>query len=490
MAEVDTSSYYQNRPKPLNPLETLSGVAGLQSTLNQNKLFQQEFNSKQGLSQIYKEAIDPNTGQLDPNKINRLLADPAASSNVTLGLPQAIQNSQEAQQRNTTIDTSKLENAQKHLQALTSYLAPLAQGNPTAGDIAATLAHANASGIASVDEIGKVWSSIPRDQKGQIDQSQIKPWVQQNLMRVMSAQEQLNATNPAPIMFNNGQQQIPMRLPQIGAPSQAGPGIQNQLPPTTPTFNQQTQQPGYLGSGGAGAVGGWQDGPGRGFVPSGPALGASAAADVASGGSAKAYQALRDDVGSSGARIFQLGKALTALEGTNTGPGTDSVNNVKSFLLAQSPDFLAKIMPGVDPNKIKNYDEANKYLTAYASGAAGAVGPHTDNQLATALSANASTKISNLAAKDVVKANIALEKMKQAAAIQFKNSGEAPQNFSDWYANYNKFADPRAFLADQQSAKERRTMIDKMNTKEQASYVNSFKAAVKSGVINLEDLPR
>lgn len=513
MAEVDTSSYGK-QPTPVSPLQTLSGVAGLQNTMNTNRLFQQEYNSKLGLSQIYRQAIDPATGQLDPQKLNQLMADPSASANVSLGLPQAYQQSQEAQRRNIGINQDQYNLMKDHLNTLTGYLGPLAAGNPTASDVAATIGHAITTGVATPKEGADMWSTLPRDGQGNVDPSQIKQWALQNLQRVQAAGAQYGITNPAPTIMDTGGQQNLVVTAQNGPPRTVG-SIANTLPPTTSTVgpgnvpqalgpvSSQLQVPGQpapaaatppVPAPAAASPPGGQaapqapPAPSGGPVQTGLAPGVGEAQTVAAHGSAAAYQSLRNDVGQSATRIFQLGHALSGIQGSPTGPGTETVNSLKSFLLAQAPDNLKKYLPGVDVNQIADYDKATKYLQAYASGQAGSFAPHTDSQLATALSSNASTHISNLAAQDVVKANIGLEKMKQAQATAFQNSGLPPEKFSDWAVNWNKNTDPRAFVVDQMTPADRAAMIGKMKPAEQKTFLNSFRNAVATGVVNMSDL--
>ena len=103
-------------------------------------------------------------------------------------------------------------------------------------------------------------------------------------------------------------------------------------------------------------------------------------------------------MGGSAGRLYQLHSALSDLQAlgpTGTGPSAGTLNNVRSYL--QSLPVVGQSL-GIDPSQVANYDTANKYLTAYAAARAGAHGGTTDNQLATTLSSNASTHISNLAA--------------------------------------------------------------------------------------------
>lgn len=471
MAEVDTSSY--PRPgKPVSPLETLSGVAGLQTQLNQNRLFKQEYNSKLGLSQIYKEAIDPATGQIDPTQMNRLLADPQASSNVTMGLPQAIQNSQEAQQRNIGIDTSRLENARAHLKALTGYLAPLAAGNPTPNDIASTLAHANASGIASPDEIAKVWASIPRDQKGEIDQSQIKSWVQQNLMRVMSAQEQLNMTNPAPTAVDSGNQINLMRLPQMGEPSMAGV-VQKGLPPTTQVIGPD-KRPHFVGSGGGVTGGAGELGPQAGFAP-----GEAEAAGVDATASANQGVQLQQESDQVPAQKALLGNLEGALDKFEPGPGQGWKNEAKKLANLNNP-----FGPLFDVSKIASQEEFNKQAIQLAQAQFKTLGgTGTDAKLDSTMHTSPNDALSKMGNKGIIamlKGNADAIATKNRAWQDYKQAN-GPQSYGQFSTDFNKSYDPRVFQSQYLTVDDRKKMIGGMSKSEQKSFLNSYRTAITNG---------
>lgn len=202
-------------------------------------------------------------------------------------------------------------------------------------------------------------------------------------------------------------------------------------------------------------------------------------------GSSDALNELHQVVGGSGARVFQLKEALDGLKNAPTGPGTETTNRIKSFLLAQEPEFLKKFGITPDELQIADYDKANKYLTQYASGMASNLGQGTDAKLATALSGNASTHISNLAAQDVVKAAIGLERMQQAQAKEFDESGQSPSQYNKWQVQWNKEVDPRAFVLPDLSAEERAKLIKGLSKEERARFASSVRRAVKGGFLVL-----
>ncbi len=478
MAEVDTSSY----GKPVeSPFETLGKLTNIQNQANQNKLFQQQFNTNLGVSQIYKDAIDPATGQLDASKIPGLIAGPAGQ-NILLGLPQAIQQSQEAQRRGIDINSAQMSNTQQHIQMTTGYLSQLL-GKPqiTDGDLIGVLSEAHTKGALSTDEMVKLFQMAPRDPQGNIDQGQIRGMLQHMQMQLMSPQERLNATSPVPQMVNNGQQQIPMRFPQIGQPSVAGPGIQNQLPPSTPTFNQATNQPGYLGATGGGASAGGNAGPAGGFVASGPALGAGAAADVdatAGANQGVALQSRSDQVPTNKAL---LGNLSTALDQFTSGPGQDWKSVAKKFANANSP-FGAVF----DPKSIASQEEFTKQATQLAQSQFQQLGGTGANaQLESAMHTSPNTELSKMGNKGIIallKGNEDAIAIKNQAWQQYKQKN-GPQTYGQFSTQFNKTYDPRVFQGQYLPPADRQKMVTEMNASEKKSFANSLRTAIANGWI-------
>ena len=219
----------------------------------------------------------------------------------------------------------------------------------------------------------------------------------------------------------------------------------------------------------------------------------SAGQTAAGDASAKQWAALQQSVGGSAARMYQLQAGLRGLvEGGPTGPSSGAINSMKSYL--QSLPVIGQNL-GFDPNQIASYDEANKYLTAYAAARAGAHGGTTDQQLATTLSSNASTHISGLAAQDVVRANMGLERMDQAQLAGFQNgldpvTGQptgaklTPDQFADYSAKWNTANDARAFVADQLTPQQFSATVSGMVPAERARFQQTFNSAVSNGFMD------
>ena len=189
-------------------------------------------------------------------------------------------------------------------------------------------------------------------------------------------------------------------------------------------------------------------------------------------------------------RIVPLEEAIDSLTRagrTGTGPGTTERNNFVSFLQSL-PGGIGQVFPGVNEQDIADFDKANKYLTAYAQQSAANLGHGTDQQLTTALTGNASTHISNLAAKDVAKLSLGMERMKQSMVSDFQNAKGPDGNplpasqYSDFASKWAGGVDPKAFAID--LADDPSKITASLKTPQQkAKFAASLRKAIKAGVI-------
>jgi hypothetical protein len=157
--------------------------------------------------------------------------------------------------------------------------------------------------------------------------------------------------------------------------------------------------------------------------------------------------------------VFPLEQAIPALENlgkTGTGPGTEQINQVKSFLQSSGAGALL----GIDPTKIKDFDEAKKYLTDWVM-ATGSTG--TNDKLAAAFSSNANVGISNAAASDVAKSALSLRRMKQAQTVEFANTGLPDSDYTKWASTWNIAQDPRAYGVDMMGPQQKQRLLTNLN---------------------------
>lgn len=175
--------------------------------------------------------------------------------------------------------------------------------------------------------------------------------------------------------------------------------------------------------------------------------------------------------------VFPLETAIPALEKlgkTGTGPGTEEFNHVKSFLQSAG-------IPGLDTDKIKNFDEAKKYLTDFVN-QNGNTG--TNDKLAAAFAGNPSVGVSNAAAVDVAKSALTLRRMKQAQLVEFEKSGLPDSEYTKWASQWNVGHDPRAYGFDLMKPEQRVAVLNSISDKKgkdgAASPRDLFKLQVTS----------
>ncbi|VVE31715.1 hypothetical protein PEP31012_03712 [Pandoraea eparura] len=497
---IDPSIPLQVQAPQMNPLQTMLQAAQLRyMNANANQL-QQTIGANQAVSQAIQAHTDAN-GNTDWNSVKGALAgDP----NGAFGLPALTKSLTENQQANVTLSNTQIDNANKMHQAIYQRMSTLDPNDP---NFMSKVMQSGADIIkdynADPSMVVRSLQSIPPDPAGRAR------WLQRGLASVSSTLDNLKAMTPTPTQVDTGGQIAFKDTNPLTNPGIVGSTVNKTLTPSDATSQVPIVQPngtpgliskaqaaqqqgnGQYVTGGAqgGSIGdgryGSQPPANGGVLPTGLAPGVSQAADVAGTGSGNQLVADQQSAAGSGARIYQLQSALSALQKAgNTGPGTDQKNQIQSFLLAQTPGDLGKYLPGVDPQKIASYDEANKYLTQYASAKASALGGGTDSKLATTLSANASTHISSLAAQDVVKANIGLERMGQAQQDAWNSAGLPPDQYRTWAAKFGSTMDPRVFVADQIEPSKVKAMVEKMPPKEKAQFKAQYNWAVQKGYIN------
>lgn len=342
-------------------------------------------------------------------------------------------------------------------------------------------------------------------------------------LRALDAGQRFNAQFGAAGFVNNGQEQIPVTSSPLTGTHQIGSPFQNRLTPQdvsasapigvnadnqtiTGTKGQQLIELGLDPQTGASPAGGnalmpaapaggpsapvnallpaspppmpngvvTTPGGNRGLVTT-PVPGAVEAQTAVGGESGKQYAADLGEAASYQQRVNPLQKAIPLLEalGTQgTGPGTEQINQMRSFLTSMG-------LP-INPDSTKMFDEAKKYLVqdATANGDTG-----TNDKLAATFSGNPSTEISNAAAVDVAKTALALRRMKNAQVLAFQQSGLAPEKYSAAIAQFNAAQDPRAFGLDLMRPEQRTALIQSLKGEERTKFAASLRNAVSLGLV-------
>jgi hypothetical protein len=334
-------------------------------------------------------------------------------------------------------------------------------------------------------------SNAPRDP------AELRGWIGNHLATVAAHHQQFQMLTGTPSVVNDGQQQQAVNInPLTGqvnrmggnaavmanrlSPGEAaspvqGPPDASGAPTVMPkaTFAERTgvaprgQYTGQrLGGGGTMAV----------ALPPG-----QGEAQTTVGG--QSGKQLADDLqiaGNHKQAVYPLTQAIGALEKlgpTGTGPGTETVNQIRSFL--QSAGMP---LPKSSGDATKDYDEAKKYLVQYAmqNGGGG-----TNDRLAAAFSGNPSTGISNAAATDVAKSAVALARSKAAAPTEFARSGLPESKYSAWLADYNKRIDPVAFGADIMGPDKVKSYVAKLSPQDKKRFVDTLRTAASAGILDI-----
>ena len=272
------------------------------------------------------------------------------------------------------------------------------------------------------------------------------------------------ATSPVEITNPDGSKTLTTRAAVAGANGQGGL-----------VGGKPTVPPGY-------SMG---DGRYSGGLQSAPAAGVTEGLQTAGHASAQAYSDAQTRAAGFSQRQYQSTTALAALQKlgpTGTGPGTEGRNALVSY--ATSLGFTAP------SDATKAYDEANKYLIQLAMSQPGASG--SDSRLATALTGNASTHISNLAAQDVVRANIALDRQNQGALLAFQQLPQDQQTPSKWQTfatHWSSTVDPRVYGFDLMTPAQRSTMMKDMSPAQKATFYGQVHDAVAQGLVQPPQQP-
>lgn len=181
--------------------------------------------------------------------------------------------------------------------------------------------------------------------------------------------------------------------------------------------------------------------------------------------------------------IFPWQQALEKLEELGpggTGPGSKGRQEFQSYLFALNPTIAR--WAGVDPSKLQNYAEAEKYLTQATQTRAAGFGADTNMKLATAISGSPNIHINQLSNVDVTRAAIALRRMEQVQTLEASRSG-AP-NYTNAAANISARLDPRAFAIDMMQPEQIIHLQKTLKGPERAQFNRSLQMAIEDGVIS------
>lgn len=379
-----------NRPAPINPLQQALSVAQYRAINASGMAQQQQLAANRATSAAYQQATDPNTGQVDNNKLVGILSqNPDAAYN----LPQVIQGINTQKQQQTTLNTTNFDLAMKQNGFLNQRLGAIDPASPTF----------QADVMRTATEFVHNFQGDPQKVQGQLSDlpplgstpQQNSLWLQRHLAAIGAVGEQLKSLQPQFAPVNTGPatvavNQNPLALGGVGT---VGYTVQNGLSPSDaaspvtvnangqPTMITKGQfagaqgvAPAPSGQGGAPGAAGGVPGqlPGGGFSAA-PPLGA----DKIAGDAATRYGNLQQAASQAKPLMQTYDMAAQALQGTIAGKGAAAALNVPALLNTFG------IQAGSD--SVKNNQLLVNYLNSAADQAASSLGlSGSDSRLAAA----------------------------------------------------------------------------------------------------------
>jgi hypothetical protein len=460
----DAFSLYPAAPNPSNngtsdPLKWI----GLIGQLNQNALFQQTFAARKAIGQSYQKAIRPD-GSIDtPTLMREIQSRPDAGFLAGEASAGALQR-QGQQILNTQ---AQFDLNAKRQQFLVDGLGSLAdKDNPTLDDV-------RDFGVRAARNAG-------------VPGYMVNGWIHGLPQGGPELKKAL----------------VTLRNMAIGSASLSTPdttGFTSEGAPVSGTRGQAGYERAGVGVGGAGGSiipGGGQIIAGGATVAPTPAAVAPAGPANPPGiaglppGSEKSAGMMQDDLiraGNFGQEMLPMNQALDAAnrlkQKYGTGyfaPGSQGRQEFQSFFYGVSPT-LAR-WAGVDPEKLKNYAEAKKYLTQAVASRVGGFGAGTVEQLKTAAGGNPSVDINDMAVDDVLKMMIAARRMEHVQTLQASGGGGV--NYTKNAAKWATGQDPKAFMLDLMSPAQIRDMEKRLKGEDRVRFNRSLSAAIQTGVIS------
>jgi hypothetical protein len=451
----DPGSLY---PHAKNPLDTLTGFANLQNIQNQNRLFQQQFQTNLGLSEIAKEAVGPD-GTIDTTKIPGIVAQHPEAS---YGIMEAFHQAQALRQQQIANQQAQLEYQQKKLSAIAQYLAPDITSGADSSHIHQGLSELVTKSIITPGEAATTYATVPRvPGTDQIDESKVPQWLSDMHFRVQDQLSQYNAMHPAPTPINQGNQIGLTVLPQRGAPSLAGT-MPLGLAPATPTIPKGGGQPGYAGGGFSGQPPGYEEQQ-RAYAEMGTRLNNRA-----------------DQVTTNKGLLSNLDSTL---EGFTPGP---SAKWSKEALAAGNRIASGLNLPTLDASGVKAQEEFEKMAQQLAQSQFQQLGGTGANfQLESTISTSPNSALSKLGNKGIIsllQGNEDAIAAKNRAWQQFKTQ-TGSQDYGSFSTEFNRHFDPRVFQFQYLSRDDAKKLMSSMSKAQVTKLHEDAQWAKQQGLI-------
>lgn len=304
--------------------------------------------------------------------------------------------------------------------------------------------------------------------KANADPRALQGYLMQARSQVMPPSAQIESQTPSGPIVDNGQVVAPMNVkPTAGDVGPiAGTVTAKVLPPTTPVFNEGSQQPGYLGStGGAGGGGGR-----GGFVASGPKLGTEANVAGTVDAVNKDWSATNEQARTASQDIGVLQNIKKYAAGAVTGVANDR----RAYIAG-----LAGLL-GIEPAQL---EKTNTDLLAKNSAMLALAGGDTNLAKLMAESANPNTHMTKEAIEDAANQVIAQRKLALAKQQYMNHFKGDPEQYSKELSAFNQIADPRALQVNDMSDAELQRMKHSMSAAEQRDFGVKLRKLQALGIV-------
>lgn len=304
--------------------------------------------------------------------------------------------------------------------------------------------------------------------KANADPRALQGYLMQARSQVMPPSAQIESQTPSGPIIDNGQVVAPMNVKTTAGDVGpiAGTVTAKVLPPTTPVFNEGSQQPGYLGStGGAGGGGGR-----GGFVASGPKLGTEAnvagSVDVVN----KDWAATSAGAASAPQNIGVLQNIKKYAAGAVTGV----TNDRRAFFAGLAG------LAGMAPGEIAKTDTD---LLAKNSAMLAQQGGNTDLARLITEAANPNAHMTKEAIESAANQVIAQQKLAIAKQRYLGNFKGDPEHYTQKLAEWNSFADPRVLQLTDMTRDEKARMKAAMSPSEQRDFGRKIREMQSRGLV-------
>lgn len=192
-------------PAPMNPIEMLRGIAGTQNLVNQNRLFQQDFASRQAVGKAFQDSVTPEGGVDYEGALTRMARDPNAS----FRLPEIANQIEQRKLTQLQAASAKLDMGIKQVDMVNRTLGGLTSlDSPTHDDVAKAagtlVAELNAAGIT--EGYGDPLHMAKMLQKAPKDPVALRQWLQQAQYQGLQMKDQFDAIKGQIHLINQGGQ--------------------------------------------------------------------------------------------------------------------------------------------------------------------------------------------------------------------------------------------------------------------------------------------